>query len=61
MMTLKQQLQENSISRKKNHILLIPEPDIELKKFVDKLQQTEITRKLEENRKLSVCFRHSNN
>ena len=50
MMTLTSQLRKIAIKKIASHLSSIREPDIDFRKLVDKLEQAEITMKLEESR-----------
>ena len=52
MMTLTTQLQKIAIKKRASHPFSIREPDLDFRKQVDKLQQAEITMKLEETENL---------
>ena len=49
MMFLTPQLRKKAIRKRASHPSSIREPDIDFRKLVDKLEQAEITKKLEEN------------
>ena len=52
MMTLTPQLRKIAIKKRASHPSSIQEPDIDFQKLVDKLDQAEITMKLEKTEKL---------
>ena len=54
MMTLKPQLQKIAIKERASHPFSIREPDLDFRKPVDKLEQAEITMKLEETENLKT-------
>ena len=56
MMTLKPQLQKIPIKKRASHPYSIRKPELEFRKLVDKLQQAEITMKLEETENLKVQY-----
>ena len=55
-MTLKPQLRKIAIKKKASHPSSIREPDLDFRKLVDKLEQAEITMKLEENENLKLQY-----
>ena len=56
MMTFTSQLRKKAIKKRASHPSSIREPDLDFRKLVDKLEQTEITMKLEETKsKTTVC------
>ena len=54
MMTLLTQLREIEIKKRSSHPSSFREPDIDFRKPVDKLEQAEITMKLEETENLKL-------
>ena len=55
MMTLLRQLQKKQQRKRQHHILPLPEePDLDFRKLVEKLEQVEITMKLEETENLKL-------
>ena len=56
MMTLTPQLQKIAIKKRASHPSSIREPDLDFKKLVDKLEQAEITMKLEETENLKLQY-----
>ena len=54
MMTLTPQLRKIAIKKRASHPSSIREPDLDFRKFVDKLEQAEITMKLEETENLKL-------
>ena len=56
MMTLTPQLRKIAIKKRASHPSLIREPDLEFKKLVDKLEQAEITMKVEETENLKLQY-----
>ena len=52
MMTLTPQLRKIANKKRASHPSSIREPDLDFRKLVDKLEQAEITMKLEEKRKI---------
>ena len=63
MMTLTSQLRKIAIKKRASHPSSIREPDLDFRKLVDKLEQAEITMKLEEteNQKLQYVNRNETN
>ena len=61
MMTLTPQLRKKAIKKRASHISSIREPDIDFQKLVDKLEQAEITMKMEETEKLKLQYSHPYN
>ena len=56
MMTLTPQLRKIPIKKRASHLLSIREPDLDFRKLVDKLEQAEITMKLEETENLKLQY-----
>ena len=56
MMTLTPQLRKIAIKKKASHPSSIREPDLDFRKLVDKLEQAEITMKLEETENLKLQY-----
>ena len=56
MMTLTPQARKIAIEKRASHPSLIREPDLDLKKLVDKQEQEEITMKLEETENLKLLY-----
>ena len=56
MMTLTPQLRKIAIKKRASHPSSIREPDLDFRKLVDKLEQAEITMKLEETEKLKLQY-----
>ena len=56
MMTLTPQLRKIAIKKRASHPSSIREPDLDFRKLVDKLEQAEITRKLEETENLKLQY-----
>ena len=56
MMTLTPQLRKIAIKKRASHPSSIREPDLDFRKLVDKLEQTEITMKLEETENLKLQY-----
>ena len=56
MMTLTPQLRKIAIKKRASHHSSIREPDLDLRKLVDKLEQAEITMKLEETANLKLQY-----
>ena len=56
MMTLTSQLRKNAIKKRASHPSSIREPDLDFRKLVDKLEQAEITMKLEETENLKLQY-----
>ena len=56
MMTLTPQLRKIAIKKRASHPSSIREPDLDLRKLVDKLEQTETTMKLEETENLKLQY-----
>ena len=56
MMTLTPQLRKIAIKKRASHPSSIREPDLDFRKLVDKLEQAEITMKLEETENLKLQF-----
>ena len=52
MMTLTPQFRKIAIKKRASHPSSIREPDLDFKKLVDKLEQVEITMKLEKKQKI---------
>ena len=56
MMTFTSQLRKKAIKKRASHPSSIREPDLDFRKLVDKLEQTEITMKLEETENLKLQY-----
>ena len=56
MMTLTPQLRKIAIKKRASHASSIREPDLDFRKLVDKLEQAEITMKLEETENLKLQY-----
>ena len=56
MMTLTPQLRKTAIKKRASHPSSIREPDLDFRKLVDKLEQAEITMKLEETENLKLQY-----
>ena len=56
LMTLTPQLRKIAIKKRASHPSSIQEPDLDFRKLVDKLEQAEITMKLEETKKLKLKY-----
>ena len=56
MMTLTPQLGKIAIKKRASHLSSIREPDLDFRKLVDKLEQAEITMKLEETENLKLQY-----
>ena len=56
MMTLTPQLRKIAIKKRASHPFSIREPDLDFRKLVDKLEQAEITMKLEETENLKLQY-----
>ena len=56
MMTLTPQLRKIAIKKRASHPSSIREPDLDFRKLVDKLEQAEITMKLEETENLNYSM-----
>ena len=56
MMTLTPQLRKIAIKKRASHPSSIREPDLDFRKLVDKLEQVEITMKLEETENLKLQY-----
>ena len=56
MMTLTPQLRKIAIKKRASHPSSIREPDLDFRKLVDKLEQAEITMKLEETENLQLQY-----
>ena len=56
MMTLTPQLRKIAIKKRASHPSSIQEPDLDLRKLVDKLEQAEITMKLEKTENLKLQY-----
>ena len=56
MMTLTPQLRKIAIKKRASHPSSIREPDLDFRNFVDKLEQAEITMKLEETENLKLQY-----
>ena len=56
MMTLTPQLRKIAIKKRASHPSSIREPDLDFRKLVDKLEQAEITMKLEETKKIKSQY-----
>ena len=56
MMTLTAQLQKLAIKKRASHPSSIQEPDLDFRKLVDKLEQVEITMKLEVTENLKLQY-----
>ena len=59
MMTLTPQLRKVAIKKRASHPSSIREPDLDFRKLVDKLEQTEITMKLQETENLNLQYVNS--
>ena len=55
-LTLTPQLMKKAIKKRASHPSSIREPDLDFRKLVDKLQQAEVTRKLEETECLKLQY-----
>ena len=55
-MTLTTQLPKNAIKKRASHPSSIREPDLDFRKPVDKLEQAEITMRLEETESLKLQY-----
>ena len=60
MMTLTPQLRKISIKKRASHPYSLREPDLDFRKLVDKLEQAEITMKLEETENLKLQYVNRN-
>ena len=60
MMTLTPQLQKVAIKKRASHPSSIREPNLDFRKLVDKLEQAEITVKLEETENLKLQYINNN-
>ena len=56
MMTLTPQLRKIAIKKRASHPSSIREPELDFRKLVDKLEQAEITRKLEETENIKLQY-----
>ena len=56
MMTLTPQLRKTAIKKRASHPFSIREPDLDFRKLVDKIEQAEITMKLEETENLKLHY-----
>ena len=56
MMTVIPQLRKRAIRKRASHLSSVGEPDIDFRKLVDKLEQAENTRKLEETESLKLQY-----
>ena len=56
MMTLTPQLRKIAIKKRASHPSSVREPDLDFRKLVDKLEQAEITMKLEETENLKLQY-----
>ena len=56
MMTLRPQLRKMAIKKRASHPSSIREPDLDFRKLVDKLEQAEITMKLEDTENLKLQY-----
>ena len=56
MMTLTTQLRKIAIKEIASHLSSIRDPDLDFRKLVDKLEQSEITMKLEETENLKLQY-----
>ena len=56
MMTLTPQLRKIAIKKRASHTSSMREPDLDFRKLVDKLEQAEITMKLEETENLKLQY-----
>ena len=56
MMTLAPQLRKIAIKKRKSHPSSIREPDLDFTKLVDKLEQAQITMKLEETENIKLQY-----
>ena len=56
MMTLTPQLRKIAIKKRASHPSSIREPNLDFRKLVDKLEQAEITKKLEETENLKLQY-----
>ena len=59
MMTLTPQLRKVAIKKRASHLSSIREPDLDFRKLVDKLEQAEITMKLQETENLKLQYVNS--
>ena len=55
-MTLTPQLRKIAIKKRASHFYSMREPDIEFRNLVDKIEQAETTRKLEETENLKLQY-----
>ena len=55
-MTLTPQLRKTAITKRASHPSSIREPDLDFRKLIDKLEQAEITMKLEETENLKLQY-----
>ena len=60
MMTLTPQSRKIAIKKRASHPSSIREPDLDFRKLVDKLEQAEITMKLEETENLKLQYDNNN-
>ena len=60
LMTLTPQFWKRAIEKRASHPSSIREPDLDLWKLVDKLEQAEITMKLEKTETATICQEHPN-
>ena len=60
MMTLTPQLQKIAIKKRASHSSSIREPDLDFRKLVDKIEQAEITMKLEETENIKLQYVNNN-
>ena len=58
-MTLTPQLRKKAIKKRASHPSSIREPDLDLRKLADKLEQAEITMKLEEIKNLKLQYNNN--
>ena len=56
MMTLTPQLRKTAIKKRASHPSSIREPDLPFRKLVDKLEQAEMTMKVEETENLNLLY-----
>ena len=56
MMTLTPQIRKIAVSKRASHPSSIREPDLDFRKLVDKLEQAEITMKLEETENIKLRY-----
>ena len=58
-MTLTPQLQKKTIKKRASHPSSIREPDLNFRKLLDKLEQADITMKLEETENLKLQYENN--